>query len=443
MRDLSLLLALLLMTPVAILYPAAGFVAWVWFSIESPHEMVYSFAAGKPLSSVIAVATLVGWVLHRGDKRWPGDAVPWLVLFLYVWISFNQLFVPFREYSYDYWNLFSRTFIEIFLAFFLLNTKARIQGVVWAMIIGLGFYGVKGGAFTIITAGHSLVWGPPGTQIADNNQLALAVVMVLPLVYYAMRSTVQRWLRVALGIAIVLQVIMVFGTYSRGGVIALGTMMFIVWLRSDRKFLYAILGCALLAVGLSIMPSEFWARLHTLQNVEGDSSFMGRVEAWRVAIDYATDHFPFGAGYYALQLPELFHAYLPQAAPHAAHSIYFQVLGEHGFIGFALYIAALFFGLRNAWIVIRQTRGQPGLEWAHDLADMSRVSLIAYLLGGAALSVAYFDGYLLQFAILSNLRRMTARSRLPAAPLAEEPLPRPRQVAADEPVPAAGMAFDP
>ena len=113
--------------------------------------------------------------------------------------------------------------------------------------------------------------------------------------------------------------------------------------------------------------------------------------AWKEATYIAIDHFPFGAGFYAPQRPEIFHSYFPYAIPHAAHSIYFQVLGEHGFVGLALYLAVLVLALRNASIILRQTRNRPELEWAHDLANMMQIALIGYYVGGAALSMAYFD----------------------------------------------------
>ena len=430
MRDLALALATLLMTAASLANPGTGMLAWVWFSIESPHQMVYGFTLGRPLNSIIAAATLSSWLLQKGNKRLPGDMMFWLLLAFILWMTFNLLFVPFFSYSFDLWNTFMRAFIEVLLAFFLLNTKLRIQGMVWVLIISLGYYGAKGGVFTIIHGGTARVYGPFGTMINDNNNLALAMVMVLPLVYYAWRTTAAWWLRLILLAAFGLDILMVFGSYSRGGVVALGVMLFLLWLRSDRKIIYGTAAVVLVAGGLSVMPAAFWDRMHTINHAEQDGSFMGRVHAWHVAFDYARDHFPFGAGYAAPQRGEIFNFYLPGVMPHAAHSIYFEVLGEHGFIGLAIYLFILFYALRNTWIVIRQTRGRPELQWARELADMCQVALIAFYIGGAALSLAYYDGYLLLFPILSNLRRLTAPSRVPVeAPESPRPAPAGRRVA--------------
>ena len=84
--------------------------------------------------------------------------------------------------------------------------------------------------------------------------------------------------------------------------------------------------------------------MNTIGDASQDASFEGRLYAWRVAFYYARDHFPFGAGLYGPQLGGIFHAYFPKQPIHAAHSIYFEVLGENGFIGFFLYLGLIICG---------------------------------------------------------------------------------------------------
>ena len=86
------------------------------------------------------------------------------------------------------------------------------------------------------------------------------------------------------------------------------------------------------------MPEKFWNRMNTIQNTQPDASMHGRIVAWQVAYKYANDHFPFGAGFYAPQLASIFNSYFPMEETHAAHSIYFQVLGEQGYIGLTIYL---------------------------------------------------------------------------------------------------------
>ena len=416
MRDLVLLIGMLFYTPFSVISPAAGLAVWEWFSLLSPHRLVYGFASGKPLNGIIAAATLAGWLISKERKRFTPDVLPWLLLAFFVWSTINMAFAPYPDYSWTYWNQAMRSFVPVFLVFVLMTRKARIQGLVWAIAISLGFYGAKGGLFTILHAGGvARVYGPPDTQISDNNMLALAILMQLPLVFYLARHTQEKLVRTGLWIALVMEIIGVLGSYSRGAFVALGAMLAMFWWRSKNKVLYAILGSGVVGGAFSLMPAAFWERMNTLHNVDADKSFEGRVQAWHVAIGYARDHFPFGAGYNGPALPAIFNYYEPGAPLHVAHSIYFEVLGDQGFIGLAIYLAVILFSFRNVRVVIRQTRNRPELAWAHDLGNMIFVGLVAYCVGGAALSMAYYDGYLLLVALTSSLRELTSPAYSEAA----------------------------
>lgn len=399
---------MLFYTPVAVISPAAGLAVWEWFSLLSPHRMVYGFAYGKPLNAIIAAAALAGWFISRERKRFTPDGLPWMLLAFFIWSTVNLAFAPYPDYSWKYWDEAMRSFVPVFMVFVLMTRKARIHGLIWAIVIALGFYGLKGGLFTIVHAGSGdRVYGPPDTQITDNNMLALALLMQLPLVFYLARNTEQRWIRLGLWFALVMETIGVLGSYSRGAFVAMAAMLAMLWWRSKNKLIYAILGPVVMGGVLSIMPASFWQRMDTLHNVSADTSFEGRVQAWHVAFGYAKDHFPFGAGYNAPALDAIFHYYEPGAVLHVAHSIYFEVLGDQGFVGLAIYLAVILLSFRNVRIVIRQTRDRPELAWANDLANMIFVGLVAYCIGGAALSMAYYDGYLLLVALTSSLREIT------------------------------------
>ena len=412
MRDLVLFLGMLFYVPASLIAPAAGLLLWEWCSIMSPQQLVYGFAYGLRFNAVIAATTLFGWLISRERKRFTPDALPWLMLAFFSWTTFNMLFAPFPEHSWPLWNRTMRAFVPVFLTFVLLTRKVRIHGMIWTIVISLGFYGVKGGLFTIVTLGGGHVLGPPSSQITDNNSLALSLVMELPLAYYLSQRTQHRLLRIGLQVAIVLQIISVFGSYSRGAFVAISIMLAVFWWRNKNKVFYAIIGTIIIAGALSVMPDAFWERMQTLHNVSADASFEGRVQAWRVAFMYANDHFPFGAGFEGTAVGAIFHHYIPDVVLHVAHSIYFEVLGDQGYPGLALYLLILACGLRNVRIVMRQTRNRPELAWAYDLANMIWISLITYYVGGAALSVAYFDGFLVLLALTSCLREITASVRV-------------------------------
>lgn len=407
MRDIALLLFFVWFLVVACRFPFGGLLVWAWLSLMNPHRLVYGFANGQPFNLAIAVVTLIAWALSREPKRLPPDATPWLMVLISLWMTFNSVFAPFPDWSWPFWSLAIKDFIFALVALALLTGKARLHTMVWVLVLSVGFYGVKGGVFTLLSGGSSRVYGPESTPLADNNALAVAIVMILPLVLYLRRTTAHRWLRRGLLFSLPLLIITVLGSYSRGGVIAMAAVVAALWARSRGKALTFVLGAILGAFALSVMPDAFWERMGTIKDAASDESFMGRVLSWKVCVLYAIDHFPFGAGAAGTQLPDIFYTYVTGIAARAAHSIYFQVLGEYGFVGLALYLALAASALRNGAVVIRQTRDRNGFAWAAELARMAQLSLIGFFVGGALLSLAYFDLYLALVAVLSALRELT------------------------------------
>jgi probable O-glycosylation ligase (exosortase A-associated) len=139
------------------------------------------------------------------------------------------------------------------------------------------------------------------------------------------------------------------------------------------------------------MPEQWTERMNTIQTYQEDASAMGRINAWKFAWNLAKDYPVYGGGANVFTA-QLFQKYAPNPFDvHDAHSIYFEMLAEQGFVGLGIFAAIGITTLAYASRIIRLTRGHPSLEWARDLAAMSQVCLVGYALGGAFLGLAYFD----------------------------------------------------
>ena len=98
---------------------------------------------------------------------------------------------------------------------------------------------------------------------------------------------------------------------------------------------------------------------------------------------------------------DLFARYAPNPwEVHDAHSIFFEILGEHGFIGLALYLMLGIMAWRTGSWIKRTAKNNPEIKWMADLASMVQVSMVAYAVGRAFLGLAYFDLYYHLIAIL-------------------------------------------
>lgn len=99
----------------------------------------------------------------------------------------------------------------------------------------------------------------------------------------------------------------------------------------------------------------------------------------------------FGGGF-EIYWPEVYAIYLSDATyMRGAHSIYFSVLGEHGYVGLILFLTLWILAFRIAGQIRREAQKQSDTLWLRDLAGMCQVSLVGYLVGGTFLALAYFD----------------------------------------------------
>jgi len=404
---------------VTLSYPFGGVLLWTWFTCMDPHREAYGFAQSAPFNFIIAVVTVAAWLFSRERKRPPLDATFVLICAFLAWITLNGFFAVDPTWS---WPLWDRTWKTIALGLIIMamgTNKVRAHALIWTVVVSLLYYGIKGGLFTIISGGHSHVVGAPNSMIGDNNQLALALLMVLPLANYLRIHSADRRISLGLAVAMVLTTVSVVGSYSRGAFVALAALAAVAWFRSKRKMLYLVSIVAVAVPLFYFMPQSYYDRLATIQSADTDSSFQGRIIAWKVAYSYARDHFPLGNGFAGSERKPVFNYYFPDEKTHAAHSIYFEVLGDNGFGGLAIYLAILTVVVLNCFRIKKIARANPNLAWAADMADMIQLSLFVFCVGGAALSMAYYDVFFIWAGLLSallfQLRKISAKNESSAA----------------------------
>lgn len=369
-----------------------GVVLWTWISVMNPHLQAYGFARSFPVAAMVAVSTMVGFIFAR-EKRSPflNPAVTCLTLFM-IWVCVGWPFSFYKEDSLEMLSKVLKIDFMILVTIALIITKQHIQWFIWTVAFSLGFYGLKGGLFTIMTGGSYRVWGPGGF-IGGNNEVALAFVVVIPLIYYIyMQVPVTKvWLRRGLFATMLLTAVAALGSHSRGALLAIVAMAGVLWLRSQRKAIFGVGLVFAAVVSLAFLPQEWFARMQTIETYDKDESAMGRINAWAMAWNLAADR-PLTGGGFMVYEPPVFERYAPNPLDiHAAHSIYFQVLGEHGWVGFLIWMAIWFYTWRTATWLKRYGNKSGSTAWCSDLGSMCQVSLVGFFVGGAFLSLAYFD----------------------------------------------------
>ena len=241
--------------------------------------------------------------------------------------------------------------------------------------------------------------------------MALALTIILPLLWYLSRQVEGKWVKRALMAGFVLCLISVVGSYSRGAYLAIAAVLAAIWWRSNRKVFGGLLVTIAAMAAFGFMPEKFTARVDSIANYTEDASAQGRINAWGFAWNVALDQ-PINGGGYGVFNRDAFQRYAPDPEKvHDAHSIYFEILGEQGFVGLALFLGFAFLAFLETQRIRKATRESPDKAWAFDLATALQASAIAYAVGGAFLGLAYLD---LPYQLVA-LVVLTGRVALPDA----------------------------
>lgn len=419
-------------TPLIFRTPIVGILVWIWLTLLNPQREVYGFLSGFGLNFYVAGLTILAWAASKERKIAPLNPATVMLILFGAWTCVTTYFALDPDFSV---TRLDRTLKTIVLAIFitmLVTTKARIQAMVWMVVVSLGYYAVKGGGFVLLTGGGSRVFGPDDSMISDNNALGLALVMLLPLVNYLRVTSQRSYVRLGLLATLGFNFIAIIGTYSRGALLALGAALVVTALRTRSGVVMLAVGAVLVGTLVNFMPAQWIERMSTIQSYEQDASFEGRTAAWRTSMNIAMER-PFGGGFSSVNLDKVAQAFQSPGslkAGKAAHSIYFEVLGDHGFVGLALYLAMLLAVGVNTVMVLNATRGRPDLDWASQLARALQVSYVAFLIGGAALSMAYYDGFIILLMLSAALLHTVRQPQQQV--VAEKPGPKWKTVGSDD-----------
>lgn len=393
--------------------PAMGAYAWAWLSLMSPHRMTYGFAGGLPFAMATAVITLLVFAITRKRRALPSVAPVWVLAALILWMTVTSFFAlaP-SEVVLDRWIFVIKIQLMVLVTMMLIMDPKQLRILVWVVTLSVCFYGIKGGVYTISTGGSGRVWGPSGTMLEGNNELAVGLVILFPMMYFLWQTEPRVWVRRALAFSSVSILLSILGSQSRGALLALLSMAILLGLKG--KYPGRTTAGLVVAVALAVvfMPDSWTSRMDTMRTYKEDQSAMSRIWTWTTLWNVAVDRPLVGAGFRA-DSRAVFQRYAPSDEKYdifkgqifVAHSIYFQMLGEHGFVGLILFLGLGLVTWRTASVVARRATGDPELStWMPLLMRMVQVSLVGFAVGGAFLSLAYHDlpYYMVAFVAISH-----------------------------------------
>ncbi len=391
MRDVLVLAIILGSVPICFFRPYFGALMWVWVAYFNPHRFTYGIAYNFPVSTVIAIPTLLGILFFRkvNHKIFVRETVMLLVFWAWITLTYlNATHIPlFADHIEDAQVTLIRVCKVLLMTFVLIlvvTSKKKLDILFIVTALCFGALAIKGTLFGVRTEGEFRVWGPPDSFVYDNNDLGLALNMTLPMMFYMIRETSSSRLRKILWASFFCSILAVILTYSRGALMGLVVVLGAISLRSNRKILAGALLIVFAFLVLTFAPSAWMDRMGNFAHGEVDESAQGL--AWELALQ-----FPITGGGFETFTPGLEARFTPQFSFAGPHSIYFQTLGEQGFVGLGIFLSVLGGSFYSLWRIRRQVRGQPAFAWITNYSFMLETCLLGYVVSGAFLPRAYFD----------------------------------------------------
>jgi probable O-glycosylation ligase (exosortase A-associated) len=422
---------MLVFIPLAISDALVAYLLWGWTAVLSPVYYLYGFMQGVRFNLIFAaIALLLLFVKRRNTQPFKANSTFMLIFALLAHSMLSALFAyPFNPYNAVLIEQFFKSMLFCLVMFWFVRDRHDMHALLVMFGLGLGFHGVVEGLKVIATGGGHHVSGIPSTMMSDNNHFAVGMVAVLPLLYYLYQYSSKTLVRYGFLAGFFLTIASVLGTNSRGGFIALGVVGIWFFLTSRHKLKTMLLiGLAIAAIFL-VAPESWFSRMDSIGQAGEDSSFMGRVAAWKISSAIALQNPIFGGGLHALQTQHVWEQFKysegllgfvttpePDLLAKAAHSIYFEIMGDLGFFGLFIFLGVFLNSLIARYHIKLLIRGAPEqYTWALDMANGLMLAILAYLVGGSAVSLGYFElPYML--VMLMEILRQHVKSEMAAIP---------------------------
>ena len=394
--------------PLVLFQPYIGTLLWVWIAYMAPHKFTWGAAYYFPFAQVVAIATIGAWLISNEPKRLPLTGITGVMLVFAGWITITTFYSLAPIEAERKWDEVIKVIAMSLITYLLIQSKRRIFWLIATIVFSIGFIGVKGGIFVLLTGGEYRVYGPPQGNLSANNAIGLGLAMVLPLARYLQTQVQYLFVKWSLSIMMALSVLAIFATYSRGAFLALIAVVAYMLLRSRRAVLVAMILVVGGVLGATFMPEKWSDRGQSIQDYEMDLSAMSRLRMWRYGWSVATARPILGGGFgvypatehytkfgFALCEPGVTNELTANCTMkgRSAHNIFMEVLGEHGFVGLAIYILLAVLAFTVTGWLRRLPPDRPDLQWAYNLAGALQASMVGFFAAGMFLNKAYLGVY--------------------------------------------------
>jgi putative inorganic carbon (HCO3(-)) transporter len=400
LRSLLMLIVYMSFLGVSMAVPYVATLGYVWVDIFQPQTASYVLLNTLPVAMIMGAAAFGTYVLM--DRRSPPPLTGILVLQLMfaAWVTLTTIYAVAGPVAWDKWSWAFKTIVFSAFVPFVIRSRVQIEALIQVYTLSMAANFIPFGAKVLLSGGGygvnlGLQSGNGG--LAEGGLLSTACLMVIPWLLHLANHTrlVPRWKVVPFaywGMA-GLAIATAMGTYERSALVGMGVLAIHTWVRSKRKLL---LGVVIVCVGLGIAykaSSGYAARMSTIEDYSSEESAYVRILMWKWTLGFVASH-PAGGGFQAyvtsvIDVPQLGNGSAHEEFGRAYHSSYFEVLGEEGFPGTAMFLGIVGLVLFRLRRLAREAREDPEFAWVASLANATEGGLAVFFSSGAFVSLSF------------------------------------------------------
>ena len=414
-RDLALLIMLLTLAGLVWRIPWLGVLALAFLGYMHPQGYAEGFLQGAPLFAAFFALTLLALAFRQQEPwgRWFAGRLwllrDWRVLvligfWLFTALTSSMALAP--AAAWPKWIEFTKVVAAVGLMLLLIDDRRKLEALLLVIALAIGLVAVKGGYWALIHGAQERVYGSPSGHFYDNNAFAVANLMALPLLFHFWTTVNHRAARWLFGLMMVFSVIAVLSSWSRGGLLGLAATTLVLSLTGRRRAVAVSLLAGLALAVVALMPGAWMERMETITTPTQEGSAQSRLVYWETGLRLGAARPMMGWG---------FKSAYPLTERAEWHSSYVQVFAEHGVPGTLLWLSLLLGSIGLLARDVLRRRSERIDREGTALARALLASLVGYSVGGAFLSIAYWDILFQLIAVSVVLTRIGPGGQLDGA----------------------------
>ena len=412
MLDLALFGFVMAFFAIGLRRPFLWVLAYCYIDILAPQKIGWSITSALPISLIAFCAAFAGWLLTDSKKDVRFTFRQFLLAVLLLYCFWTTKTADFPVEALEKWDWVWKALVFAIFLPVTLTTRLRIEGTALVMVLTAGAIIISAGMKTALGGGgyaSLYFFVNDNSGMYESSTLATVAIAIIPLiVWFTRHGTVfpPDWRVKTFGYALIFACLLIpVGTEARTGLLCIAALAVVSLRDVKRRFTFLAAGAALGLMALPFLPQSYYERMSTIGSHDQDQSASTRVAVWQWTFDYAAEN-PFGGGFdayrgnsFTYKLPVLVEQGNTTAIEYkdvvdkarAYHSAIFEMLGEQGWPGLALWLWIHALGLWQMERIRRRWKDRPRADqkWQAPLAVALQFAQIIYLVGSLFQGIAY------------------------------------------------------